>query len=220
MPQNDTIDINDPILQQEMVEADPEADYFELPPPPPDDREYQVKVLLGERGLSVKRQERKGDQDGQRTGPLFLNVSLEDRIVDPGQPWDNAACFDNATSIVMQNSGTSKLHSILRVVGAPAMGRMDLAALRDHTIGVLAGEPLAVITGKWEAQVKDENAKGGYRTVLKGMKNFPLIDPEHPELGHSPWAEDRIRMDPKTRQQIGTGEMVRARFQVDNYLRR
>jgi hypothetical protein len=201
-----------------MIEADPEADYFELPPPPPDDQQYQVKVLLGDGGVTVRRQERKGDLNGQRTGLLFLNFALELRIVDPGQPWDNAACFDNATSIVMQNSGTSKLHSILRALGAPAMGRMDLAALRDHALGVLAGEPTAVITGKWEARAKDQD--GTYRTVLKGMKNFPLLDPEHPELGHSPWAEDRVRMDPKTRQQIGTGEMVRARFQVDNYLRR
>lgn len=219
MPQiDDKIDINDPILQQEMIEADPEADYFELPPPPPDDIEYQVKVLLGDGGVTCKRQERKGDLNGQRTGPLFLNFALELRIVDPGQPWDNAACFDNATSIVMQNSGTSKLHSILRSLGAPAMGRMDLAALRDHMLGVLAGEPVTVIAGKWEARVKDPD--GSYRTVRKGMKNFPLIDPQHPELGHSPWTEDSVRMDPKTRQQIGTGEMVRARFQVDNYLRR
>lgn len=214
----EVIDINDPILQQEMVEADPEADYFEMPPPPPDDREYQVKLLLGEKGPMVKRQERKGDSNGERTGPLFWNFPLELHFIEPGQPWDNDVCFDNATDIVMQRSGTSKIHSILRSLGSPAMGRMSKAELRDFVLGVLAGEPIGIITGKWEASVKMDD--GTYRLVLKGMKNFPLIDPQRPELGHSPWAEDRVKFDHKTKQQVGTGEMIRARFVPDNYLRR
>lgn len=204
MPDQDVIDINDPLLQQEMVEADPDADFFEMPPPPPDDRDYQVKILLGERGVNVKRQTKKTDQPGHPTGPLFLNFALELRIMDPDQPWDGAPLFDNATSIVMQSSGTSLLHGILRAVGQPAAGRMDLAALRDHALGVFASEPTCLISGKWEAQAKDQDGK--YKTVKKGMKNFPLIDPSHPELGHSPYAEDKQ-----------TGEAARAQFRVNKY---
>jgi len=214
----DIIDINDPILQQEMVEADPDADFFEQPPPPPDDREYQFKLGLGEGGVTVKHQERKGDSNGQRTGPLFLNFNLEVRVVDPGQPWDNMPTQDYATSIVMQSSGTSKLHSILRAVGAPALGRMDLAALRDHALGVFASEPLCFGQGQWEARAKDGD--GSYRTVRRGMKNFPLVDPQHPELGHSPWIEDAVHVDAKTRAQVGTGEIVRAYFRVNKYFAR
>src|SRR6202162_542536 len=106
-----TIDINDPILQQEMIEADPEADFFEQPPPPPDDREYQAKILLGERGVSVKYQKMNGDPDGRPSGPLFLSFALENRLIDPDMPWNDAPVFDNATSIVMRSSGTSLLHA-------------------------------------------------------------------------------------------------------------
>ena len=209
------IDINDPLLQQEMVEADPEADFFELPPPPPDDREYQFKVMLGEKGITAKKQKRKGDPDGRPSGPVFLNVNLELRIVDPGQPWDNMPTQDYATSIVMQSSGTSKLHSILRALGAPAQGRMDLAALRDHIMGVLGSEPLCFGTGIWEARIEDSAADGGYRTVKKGMKNFPLVDPKQPELGHYPYAEvyDSTTKKP-------TGEQARAYFRINKYFSR
>src|SRR6185437_4842434 len=168
MPDPDVIDINDPLLQQEMVEADPEADFFEMPPPPPDDRDYQVKILLGERGVVAKRQKRKGE-NGQPTGPLFLNFALELRIIDPDQPWDGAPLFDNATSIIMQSSGTSLLLAILRAVGQPATGRMSLDQLRDHALGVFASEPICSISGKWEAQIKDQDGK--YKTVKKGMHN-------------------------------------------------
>lgn len=210
----DKIDINDPLLQQEMIEADPEADFFELPPPPPDDRDYQAKILLGERGVNVKHQKMSGDKDGQPTGPLFLIFALELRLIDPGQPWDDAPLFDNATSIVMRSSGTSLLHAILRAVGVPAMGRMTLAELRDHALGVFASEPVCLVSGKWEAQIEDPPGSKNYRAVKKGMKNFPLIDPAHPELGHYPYAEV---FDPVTKQ--NTGEMARAQFRVNKYFR-
>ncbi len=216
------IDINDPILQQEMVEADPDADWFEQAAPPPDDRDYQVKILLGEHGMIAKKQQRKGDTNGTRTGPMFLSLELELRIVDPGQPWDNMPTSYWADSLIWDNKGTSKLHTILRAVGAPARGNMTIADLRDHTLGVLASEPLAFCEGKWEARAKD--AENEYRTVLKGMKNFPLIDPQHPEHGHSPFVEDVVtkRRDPKTQQivEVGTGEVVRAYFRVNRIFAR
>lgn len=209
MPEKNTIDINDPMLQQEMVEANPEADFFEPPPPPPDDREYQVRLILGERGIQVKRQYRKGVDEGAPSGPLYLNVHIEERIVDPDQPWDNRTLNENATSIVMQSTGTSALHTILRACGCPALGRMSLMELKDHTLNALAGEPLAVISGRWEAQVEDSDPKTGekvYRTICKGMKHFPMIDPRDPSLGYSNIAVDKR-----------TGEEARAQFRVQRY---
>ncbi len=204
-----TIDINDPLLQQEMIEANPDADFFEPPPPPPDDREYQVKVMLGDRGVVVRRQRKKDETDANASGPLYLNFHLEERIIDPDQPWDNMPVYDNATSLVMGSNGTSALHTILRALQMPARGQMSLAQLKDHVLNVLAGEPTTVILGKWEAQVEDgvlPNGKTNYRTVKKGMKNFPLIDPSNPALGHSHYIEDKA-----------TGEVCRAQFRVERY---
>jgi hypothetical protein len=220
MPNDDVIDINDPALQQEMIEADPEADYFALPPPPPDDRDYQVKIMLGSNGLVAKRQQRTEDHNGARTGALFLSAALDLTIIDPGQPWDGARVFDNPNSIIMQRSGTSLLHAILKAVGAPALGRMPLlgpGSLYEHTLGVIASEPVCMISGHWLAQVEDPTAltnKDRWRTVRKGMQNFPLLDPAHPELGHSPYVPV---IDPVTKKE--TGEEIRAKFKVTSYFR-
>jgi hypothetical protein len=206
------IDINDPMLQQEMVEANPDADFFEPPPPPPDDREYQVKVTLGDRGIVVRKQQKKEDPPNKPSGHLYLNVHLEERIIDPDMPWDNLPLYDNATSIVMggkDGAGTSALHTILRALRNPAAAKMTLSALKDHVLNVLASEPTAVITGKWEAQIEDgvrPNGSANYRTVKKGMKNFPLIDPANPAGGHYNYVED-----PKT------GETCRAQFRIERY---
>jgi len=214
MPDVKTIDINDPLLQAEMVEANPEADFFELPPPPPDDRDYMVKVGMGDRGMTVKRQMRKGDAEGNPTGPLFLIVALENRIIDPDQIWNDAPLFDNATSIIMNSSGTSLLHAILRALGHPALGRMNLSELRDHALSVFSSELTCGVSGKWEASIEDQNpkAKKKYRIVRKGMSNFPLIDPAHPELGYSPYAEV---IDSDTKRP--TGDTVRAQFKINRY---
>jgi hypothetical protein len=212
MPEVKTIDINDPMLIQEMIEANPDANFFELPPPPPDDREYIVKVGLGDRGMTVKRQMRKGDMDGQPSGPLFLICALENRISDPDQPWNDAPLFDNATSIIMGSSGTSLLHAILRALGHPALGRMDLGTLRDHALSVFSSELTCGVTGKWEASVKREDGSGKYRIIRKGMKNFPLIDPADPNSERYPYVEV---IDPDTKKP--TGEMVRAQFKINQY---
>jgi len=225
MPEEQIIDINDPrLLAQEPIEANPHADFFELPPPPPDSWQgkpidYQVKILLGPNGAKVKQQSRKGDADGAPSGPFYLAFDLEVRIQDPGQPWHNMPSKYYADSLIWDSKETSKLHTVLRALGQPALGRMLLPDLQRHAIGVLAGEPVCFGNGRWEARVKDPT--GEYRTVKKGMKNFPLLDPAQPDLGYSPWAEDEVHMaiDPQTKQrvQVGTGEMVRAYFNFTNF---
>jgi hypothetical protein len=208
-----TIDINDPRLQQEMVEANPDADFFELPAPPPDDRAYIVKVMLGDKGIVASRQKRKGDVEGRPTGPFFLNAAIECHIMDPDQPWDNRVLYENATSIIMQSSGTSLLHAILRALGYPALGRMPLTgpgSLAEHTLGVFSSEPQCGVEGKWEARA--QNAKGDWITIRKGMKNFPLNNPSNPDEGYSPLVEI---LDPITRKP--TGEYARAQFRISKF---
>jgi hypothetical protein len=207
------ININDPRLQQEMVEANPDADFFELPPPPPDDRQYMVKVMLGDKGIVAKRQLRKGDADGRPTGPYYLNAAIDCHILDPDTPWDGRILYENATSIIMPSSGTSLLHAILRALGYPALGKMPLTgpnSLCEHVLGVLSSEPTCGVEGKWEARAKD--ASGNYYTVKKGMRNFPLINPHNPEEGYSPLVDV---IDPVTRRP--TGEQARAQFRISKF---
>jgi len=214
MPDDErNIDINDPRLQKEMVEANPDADFFELPPPPPDDQDYLVKVVLGEKGIVSNKQKRKGDAEGKPTGPYFLNVALECHILDPGQTWDNAKLFENATSIIMQSSGTSYLHAILRALGYPAVGKMPLAgpgSLAEHALSVFTSDATCMVSGKWEARA--QTATGEWITVRKGMKNFPPIDPKDLAQGYSPYADI---MDPITRRP--TGEQARAQFRISKF---
>jgi hypothetical protein len=206
MPNVDTIDINDPLLQQEMVEADPDANFFETPPPP-DDREFQVKITC-ESDPTVKRQHKKTGPPDKSTGPLFLNFSLTLRIVDPNQPWDNQMVFDNATSLVMDSSGTSRLHTILRAIGAPALGSMSLAQLRDHAIDVFNSEPTAFIEGQWEARAESQGNKradkNGWVTVRRGMKNFEKDETKAAGYDHV-WMDAELGKVP-------------ARFHVTNYI--
>jgi len=211
MPE-DVISINDPELLKEIVEADPEADFFEAPPPPPEG-DYMVKLFLGQKGIVIRRQKRKDvDQGDARTGPLHVAVWMDVHILDPGQPWDDTTCSYFADSIISdrkkrpgQPLGTSKLHTILRAVNQPAIGAMSLPELLQHTQSVLASEPTCGARGQWVAKAGKEE---DYRIVLTGMNNFPLLDPQHPEFGH-----DHNIIDPKTNQ------AVRAYFNILSFIR-
>jgi hypothetical protein len=202
--EQDTIDINDPQLQSEMVEANPDANFFDPPPPPPDDRELQMVITVSDEGPSAKKSFRRGDPEGKPSGPLVVSFPLILRVVDPGQPWDNIAVYDNASSNVSDNKGTSRLHTILRALGAPALGAMSLAQLRDHAANVFSTEPTAWVEGEWEARVEDPKARGGYRTACRGMKNFPKDESK-------PSGYDHIFVDSKAGK-------VAARYRVNNYL--
>jgi hypothetical protein len=226
--------INDPRLQQEMVEADPDADLYEVAAPPPDSQPdgmpitYQVKLILGSDGLTAKQQFRDGDAEGRPSGAYYLNVSIEAYIIDPGGPFDNWVLYENnATSLLQvkrgakQNSdgpsGTSTLHTILRSVGYPMLGKVPLTgpgSLAEHTVGVLSSEPVCGITGRWEASCPNpysKSRKDKYRDVCLGMKNFPLVDRNNPDLGHSPLVDI---IDPITR--VATGQ-ARAKFKIRRF---
>jgi len=173
---------------------------------PVGDGRHTVIVLLGERGITIKRQAKKGERKEDASGPFFINAELENTVQNPTGYGDGMKVFDYATSIIMQSSGTSRLHGVLRAIGAPAPARLSIQELARHVVNTLASETATCeIESQWEAQIKEtKNGRDEYRTVCKGMKNFPPDDTS--PTGYSPIAIDKI-----------TGQECRARAQVVRY---
>jgi hypothetical protein len=168
-----TPDLNDLGLLQEVVEVEGGAsseDFFN--PPLADDGEHRVVFKLGNRGIQVKRQFDKNSK--KNDGPGFLNVHLQlVSVLDTGGEGPTIG-FDNLTSIVMPNAGTSRLHAAMDLAGFPLPARATLGDLKEAVEQALAQGPQAMITTQWEAQVnRGTKEKPDYETVVKGQKNFP-----------------------------------------------
>lgn len=206
------IDINDPSLLNEPVEVDGAANSEEFfIPQLPDDGDHLAILELGQRGIKVDRQ-REGDQRA-KTGKPFLNVHLAGTLLDDAGNKAGMA-FDQVTSVLMPNSGTSKLHAILDLAGFPASARSTLGDLLNHVEAVMAQSPKVTVTTQWEAQAEDQSkpkdSRERYYTVLRGQKKFPpVLDGDgNPTGKYNPEVED-----PKT------GEIVRAQVRVTRYKR-
>lgn len=199
-------DINNLELMNEVVEVDGSVDseqFFQ--PPLPDDGVHDAIIKLGNRGLKIERQ--KDKQTKNRTGPAFINAHFAIQLLnDNGEP--GIMCFDNPTSIVMQSSGTSRLHAILDILGDPAPPRCTFGELIEHTERALAQDARCQVVTQWEAQIEDP--PGTYRDVKKGQKNFPQLVDEH---GQPNGKFDPEILDPKT------GQKVRAVARVVRFLR-
>lgn len=195
-------DINDLDLLNEVVEVgEGDAEEF-FQAPLPDDGEHVAVLHLGDRGVTIARQRNK--QTGDRTGAGFVNVHLVARILSSSGE-EGIAVFDNPTSIVMQ-SGMSKLHAILDIVGSPAPHRSTLQELKEHVEAVLAQSPQVGIVTQWEAQInRGTKDSPNYVTLLKGQKRFPFNDDTNK------WSPDVE--DPET------SEMIRAQARILRYKR-
>lgn len=206
------VDINALELLNEPVEVDGSVNSEEFfRPPLPDDGDHLARLTLGDRGIKVDRQ-REGESRA-KTGKPFLQVHLAEELID-----DTGAkvgtVFDQVTSVLMPNTGTTKLHAILDLCGDPAPARSTLGDLLAHTEAVIAQSPQVVVTTQWEARGEDtskpEGSKDRYYTILKGQKKFPPIIGEdgEPTGKYDPEIED-----PKS------GEKVRAQVRVVRYKR-
>jgi hypothetical protein len=205
-------DINNLELLNEPVEVDGSANSEEFfRPPLPDDGEHLGRLILGDRGIKVDRQ-REGDSKA-KTGRPFLNVHLAIELLDDAGN-KTGVVFDQVTSILSPNTGTTKLHAILDLAGDPAPARSTLGELLEHTEAVIAQSPQIVVVTQWEARNEDtskpEGAKDRYYNVAKGQKKFPpILDEDGAPTGKY----DPEILDPKT------DEKVRANVRVVRYKR-
>src|SRR5206468_961864 len=94
--------------------------------------------------------------------------AIEARIVAPGERWDDNPVFDNASTMVMQSSGTSRVVGILKAIGAEVPTRGGHEVFARALDAELAKEPEVQITIKWEGYCSTDEV-----TVAKGAKAFP-----------------------------------------------
>jgi hypothetical protein len=161
-PDVEKLDINDPSLEVENLDINPEADAFAFPPPPPDNT-YRAK-LKSKQVNNAPFEPKKA-----KNGTLYLYTAIEARIIDPAGKQDDWPVFDNFVStMVMENSGTSRVAGILKALGQPVPARTSHKDLIQRLIDVLAGEPEVQITTMWEGYCETCD-----KTVVKGMKRFP-----------------------------------------------
>lgn len=146
----------------------------------------RVKYKLGNRGFSPADLS-DGPLTSKKTGKRFFMVHLQGEVIAPGEYYNNANVFTNATSLIFESAKTSPIHQWLKSIGQPAPARATLQELYGLVQNAIAGEPIGTLKGRWEASVEDGETEGGkkkYKTVLKGMRNFPaLSDGRHnPEV--------------------------------------
>ncbi len=205
--------INDLELLNEPVEVDGSVNSEEFfRPPLPDDGDHLAVLKLGDRGIKVDRQ-REGDSR-TKTGKPFLQVHLAEELIDDSGN-KIGVVFDQVTSVLMPNTGTTKLHAILDLCGDPAPARSTLGDLLTHTEAVIAQAPTVVVGTQWEARGEDtsqpEGSKDRYYTILKGQKKFPAVLDES--------GEPTGKYDPEIDDPKHPGEKVRAQVRVVRYKR-
>lgn len=164
------VDLNDLQLADEMADINAEADAF-AGPPPPADGDYRVKLSLGKRGVS---------QGKSKGGALFYMADVNAKVI-VGE-FENRILFDNVSTMVMQNTGTSRMAGVLKALGDPVGGRVSILETTRKFAEKLAGEPEVTVQTQWTAYCADCNeenkATGGKRgkkggIVLRGEKRFP-----------------------------------------------
>src|SRR5258708_2386414 len=145
------VDLNDLQLADEQVDINGDADAF-AGPPPPDDGDHRAKLSMGPQKVL-------GGKD--KNGKPFYMVSTQAKITVG--PWENRIVFDNPSSMVMQNTGTSRIAGILKATGNPVSGRVSTLEVVRKYADVLVGEPESIIQTQWTAYCKDcqDEAKAG-----------------------------------------------------------
>lgn len=163
------VDLNDLQLADEAVDINAEADAF-AGPPPPTDGDYRVKLSMGRRGVSSGK---------DKNGRLFYMVDVNAKV-NAGE-FENRILFDNVSTMVMQNTGTSRMAGVLKALGDPVGGRTSILETTRKFADKLVGEPEVTVQSQWTAYCADcneenkANPKRGKKNgiVLRGEKRFP-----------------------------------------------
>ncbi len=170
------VDLNDLSLADEEISVDADADAF-AGPPPPDDGDHLVKLSLGKRKVTMGK---------AKTGDNFFMVDINAKVV--AGPFENRILFDNASTMVMQNSGTCRIAGVLKALGEQVPSRTTKKDIARSLVDKLAGEPQSTVTSQWTAfcqSCKDDfeqsHGKRGKKNgiMLRGQRNFPSNGSDH-----------------------------------------
>jgi hypothetical protein len=152
----ETVDINSLDLADEEISVNSDADAF-AGPPPPDDGDHLVKLSLGDRKVQMG----KG-----KNGQTYFMAHVVAKLVTG--PFENRVVFDNASTMIMQGSGTCRAAGVLKALGETVPPRTTAKTLMQELVSRLAGEPQCIVTTSWEAYCPDCE-----KNVLRQQKRFP-----------------------------------------------
>jgi hypothetical protein len=183
------------------MEIDPDADAFAAPAPP-DDGTYAVKLRLNKRGAI---EQTVTGPNSKNPGTPYWRVNLELEIVDPDGPFDGRKLFDSPTTINQANTGTNAIAGVLKELGVAVPPRPTDVELVRLLGQQLLTEPSIGVKGRWEAGYKSED---GWKTVVRGQKNFPPILKDGEVVGYQSSFDDETT----------EGNTVNAQFSIQRYL--
>jgi hypothetical protein len=194
------IDLNDPaLLQEEITGANPDADPYATPPPPPD-AWYRVKL----KRLDVKQKDKQGNVVLQAYStkpevvkgvPVLLPngkpkinawMALEATIIDINPTghvsYDGIRARDYfiSTKIDKRSATSTMLNLVVNVFKITLPPKYDAAFLVNSVVKALAGEPEVDAEIIWsgspnQADTDAIKAKGIYAPEVKGMHKFPQV---------------------------------------------
>ncbi len=160
------VDINNLNLADEIVEVSGTTsveDWQEVPVLS-DGKHRGIVKLADEKSISVKRRANK--ETGARDGEVFLSVHIMCQDED-----SKGTAFDYVNTMKFRD--LSSLHVLMVCAGQALPNRASLAEIKE-LVELNLGSPQRVgFETEWEAQLKV--GENDYRTVLKGMKNFPPV---------------------------------------------
>jgi hypothetical protein len=192
-----SVDLDDPSLLQQELDADPTADAYASPPPVPKGwyrvklKSLEVKKKSGEKAPYAVYEEMDYSTPGSpkpvinpKTGKpqAYVSTALEARIQDPGGSYDNVPVFDRfVDSRINRRTKAMKILTVLSALRQKAPTPYQAKTLIETLLKALASEPECDVEIDWEGQPSqsaNEAIKAAKEKAprLKGMHNFPLVD--------------------------------------------
>jgi hypothetical protein len=181
----DLIDPNDPALVSEDLAANPDADAYAAPAPPPDGK-YRVKLKL------IRSKDSAGQEVdylpklwGKNQPQKVYVAAVQASIIDPSGKYDNLSAYDyNVSTFIGRDSATkvttivSKLRKADGSPWVPPHTRMSPKAWMETLVKALAAEPEAGIESQWEYSCQEcgkaaKKAGTDYPRSVTGMHKFP-----------------------------------------------
>lgn len=178
------------------VEYNPEAE-LSTTNVVPDDVKPVVAWSLGQRGI--------GEPKKAKNDQMFFMVSLQGKVVAPGEYYDGWVIFDDPTSIVFEG-GMGKLQQWLKACGNPVAARTSLGVIRQAVLDATNGGAQSRVRGQWQGSVVDGQTDAGknkYKVIIKGSGKFP---------------ESKTHPDRRNPVAVVDGAKVTAQYKVIDYL--